>query len=198
MASLQRAGHISDALGCAIALADIGLRKVVSARRCAPMSRRLQLATEQGAPVLRGTADMYVGMSELHREHNDLDAATQHLLRSKELGEHTGLPQNRYRWRVAMARIREAQGDLDGALDLLDEAERLYVGDFFPNVRPVAALKARVWVAQGRLGEALDWARERACPSRTTSATCASSSTSPWPGCSWPAIRATVHDRSTA
>ena len=27
----------------------------------------------------------------------------------------------------------------------------------------------------------------RACPSRTTSATCASSSTSPWPGCSWPA-----------
>ena len=39
-----------------------------------------------------------------------------------------------------MARIREAQGDLDGALDLLDEAERLYMRDFFPNVRPVAAL----------------------------------------------------------
>ena len=104
---------------------------------------------------------MYVGMSELHREHNDLPAATQHLLRSQELGEHTGLPQNRYRWRVAMARIREAEGDLDGALDLLNEAERLYVGDFFPNVRPVAALKARVWVAQGELGEALGWARER-------------------------------------
>ena len=130
------------------------------------------------------------------REHGDLDAATQHLLRSKELGEHTGFPQNPYRWRVAMARIREAQGDLDGALDLLHEAERLYVGDFFPNVRPVAALKARVWVAQGRLGEALGWARERACPSRTTSATCASSSTSPWPGCSWPAIRAIMADRS--
>ena len=152
----------------------------------------LQLATEQGEPVLRGTADMYVGMSELRREQNDLTAATQHLLRSKELGEHAGLPQNRYRWCVAMARIREAQGDLDGALDLLGEAERLYVGDFFPNVRPVAALKARVWVAQGRVGEALGWARSRACPPRTTSATCASSSTSPWPGCSWPSYRATV------
>ena len=72
-----------------------------------------------------------------------------------------GYPQNRYRWRVAMARIREAQGDLDGALDLLDEAERLYVSDFSPNVRPVAALKTRVWVAQGRLDEALGWAREQ-------------------------------------
>ena len=60
-----------------------------------------------------------------------------------------------------MARIREAEGDLDGALDLLNEAERLYVGDFFPNVRPVPALRARVWVAQGELGEALGWAREQ-------------------------------------
>ena len=86
----------------------------------------------------------------------------QHLLRSKEQGEHTGFPQNPYRWHVAMAWIRETQGDLDGALDLLDEAERLYVSDFYPNVRPVAALKTRMWVAQGRLGEALGWAREQA------------------------------------
>src|SRR5258706_12115140 len=98
-------------------------------------------------------------MSGLRRERNDLHTATQHLLRSKELGEHTGFPQNRYRWCVAMARIREAQGDLDGALELLEEAQRRYVGDFFPNVRPVAALVTRVWVAQGRLGDALSWAR---------------------------------------
>ena len=125
------------------------------------MSGDCSLRRSRATPVLRGTADMYVGMSELHRERNDLTAATQHLLSSKELGEHTGLPQNRYRWRVAMARIREAEGDLDGALDLLQEAERLYVSDFSPNVRPVAALKTRVWVAQGRLGEALGWAREQ-------------------------------------
>ena len=82
-----------------------------------------------------------------------------------------------------MARIREAEGDLGAALDLLDEAERLYVSDFSPNVRPIPALRARVWVAQGRMGEALDWAREQGCPPTTTSATCASSSTSRWPGC---------------
>jgi LuxR family maltose regulon positive regulatory protein len=60
-----------------------------------------------------------------------------------------------------MARIKEAQGDLDGALDLLDEAERQYVESPDPDVRPVAALKTRVWVAQGRLTEALGWTRER-------------------------------------
>ena len=161
MASLQKAGNISDAINGAIALADIRIAQGRLREAMRTYEQALQLATEQGEPVLRGTADMYVGMSELHREHNDLHAATQHLLRSKELGEHTGFPQNRYRWRVAMARIREAQGDLDGALDLLDEAERLYVSDFSPNVRPVAALKTRVWVAQGRLGEALGWAREQ-------------------------------------
>lgn len=158
---MQRAGHLSDVLGGAIALADIQIAQGHLHQAMSTYERTLQMATEQGEPVLRGTADLYVGMSELHREHGDLHAAMQRLLRSKELGEGAGLPQNRYRWRVAMARLREVQGDLDGAISLLDEAERVYVGDFFPNVRPVAALKARMWVKQGRLGEALGWAREQ-------------------------------------
>jgi LuxR family maltose regulon positive regulatory protein len=60
-----------------------------------------------------------------------------------------------------MARIRQVEGDLDAALELLDEAERRYMSDFSPNVRPIAALKTRVWLAQGRLGDALDWAHEQ-------------------------------------
>ena len=161
MAGLRRAGHIADTFGCAIALADIRRTQGRLGEAMRTYEQALQRASEQGGPVLRGTADMYVGMSEVHRERDDLPAATQQLLRSQDLGEHLGLPQNRYRWRVAMARIREAEGDLGGALDLLNEAERLYVGDFFPNVRPVPALRARVRVAQGELGEALGWARER-------------------------------------
>jgi LuxR family maltose regulon positive regulatory protein len=161
MAGLRRAGHIADTFGCAIALADIRRTQGRLGEAMRTYEQALQRASQPGGPALRGTADMYVGMSELHRERDDLPAATRQLLRSQELGEHTGLPQNRYRWRVAMARVREAEGDLGGALDLLNEAERLYVGDFFPNVRPVPALKARFRVAQGELGEALGWARER-------------------------------------
>ena len=161
MAGLRRAGHVSDVLGCAIALADIRITQGRLGEALRTYEQALRLVPEQGGPILRGTAGMHVGMSELYRERGDLPAATQQLLRSQELGEHTGLPQHRYRWRVAMARLREAEGNLGGALDLLNEAERLYVSDFFPNVRPVPALKARVWIAQGRLGEALGWAREQ-------------------------------------
>jgi LuxR family transcriptional regulator, maltose regulon positive regulatory protein len=161
VARLRRAGHIADIFGCSIALADMRSAQGRLGEAMRTYEQALQGAPEQGGLILRGTADMYVGMSEVHRERDDLLAATQHLLRSQDLGEHLGLPQNRYRWRVAMALIRQAEGDPVGALDLLDEAERLYMGDFFPNVRPVPALKARVWIAQGRLGEALGWAREQ-------------------------------------
>ncbi len=161
MANVRLAGYISSAIGGAIVLADIQIAQGRLHEAMSTYERALQWATAPGAPVQRGAADMYVGMSDLHREHNDLKTATQHLLTSQALGELAGLPQNPYRWCAAMARIREAQGDLDEALDLLDQAERLYAGNFSPNVRPIATRKTRVWVAQGRLAEALGWAREQ-------------------------------------
>ncbi|HEY0617442.1 MAG TPA: helix-turn-helix transcriptional regulator, partial [Kribbella sp.] len=161
VAGLRRAGHISDILGCSIALADIRIAQGRLGEAMHTYEQALQLAAEQGGPALRGTADMYVGMSELHRERDDLQTATRQLLQSQELGEPTGMPQNRHRWRVAMARIREAEGDLDGALDLLNEAERLYVGDLFPDVRPIPALRARLHVTRGAVDQALGWAREQ-------------------------------------
>jgi LuxR family transcriptional regulator, maltose regulon positive regulatory protein len=156
----QKAGHIRFQVVGTHILADIRIAQGRLNEAVRTYEQSLQVAKERDETVW-GTADLYVGLSELHRERGDLEAATQHLLRSKELGEHVGLPETRYRWYVAMARIKEAQGDLDGALDLLDEAERLYVESPDPDVRPVAALKTRVWVAQGRLGEALGWAREQ-------------------------------------
>lgn len=157
---LLRIGHIADTLGVSIALADIQLVQGHLREATQLYEQALQIATAQGGSILRGTADMYAGMSELHREQNDLQAAHQHLSRSQELGEHAGLPQHPYRWRVAMAHLLQDEGKLERATELLDEAERLYVSDFFPNVRPVAAISARAWIAQGRLDDALRWQRE--------------------------------------
>jgi LuxR family maltose regulon positive regulatory protein len=159
MADLRLAGLISPAIGGARVLADIQIAQGRLHEAMTTYARGLQWATEPGTPVLPGAADMHVGMSSLCYEHNDLKTAMQHLLASQALGELAGLPPNPYRWRAAMARIREAQDDPDGALDLLDQAERLYDPAFAPNVRPIATRKARVWLAQGRLDEAQGWAR---------------------------------------
>ncbi len=161
MASLQRAGFIADIHGCALAMADIRITQGRLRDAMRTFEQALAVTSAAGGPVLRGTVDMHIGMSELCREHDDLRAATAHLLQGQQLGEHLGLPQSRYRWRAAMARVREAEGDLDGAIDLLDQAERWYVGDFFPNVRPVPAVQARVRIAQGNLVAARAWASER-------------------------------------
>lgn len=161
LARLLKIGFISDAIGGSIALADIRITQGRLRDGMSIYERGLQLAAEKGMPRLRGTPDMHVGMSQLHLEYNDLNTAIQHLQQAQELGELAGFPQNPYRSRVAMARIREVQGDLDGALELFHEAERLYISDFFPNVRPIGALQARVWIKQGRLREALDWAGQQ-------------------------------------
>ncbi len=160
MARFERVGYFSDAIGLALALADM---RIVQGRLHDAMrtyDRGLELATRRGPLVLRGAADMHVGISEILRQRDDLAGAAQHLRAASDLGEENGLPQNPYRSRVAAAGIRQAEGDPDAALALLAEAGRLYANDFSPDVRPVDALKARVWIVQGRISEAMGWARE--------------------------------------
>ena len=157
---LLRAGHVSDVLGCSIALADLRITQGRLGDAWRTYERGLQLASTSGAAPLRGTADMHVGISQIACERNDLAAATDHLRQNWELGEQNGLPQNPYRSRIATARLQQAKGDLEGALSLLEEAQRVYLGDFSPNVRPVPAVRARVLAAAGRVGESLLWARE--------------------------------------
>ena len=121
----------------------------------------LRLAAEHGDPPPLGTEDVYSGISELHREQGKLEAAAEDLDTCKKLGEQIELPDWQYRYCIAQARLNESRGDLDGALKLLDKAERVFVRTPLPVVRPIMAMKARVWIRQGRLIEALSWVREQ-------------------------------------
>ena len=60
------------------------------------------------------------------------------------------MSESRYRWFVAMGRVADAEGDPQEAITLLDQAEQLYRPGFFPDVRPIAAMKARIRIAPGR------------------------------------------------
>jgi LuxR family maltose regulon positive regulatory protein len=160
VSGLEQVGHIADVLGCSIAVADIALTQGRLGDAQLVLERALQLGGRE-SPDLRGMADMHVGLSEVARARNDLEAAAAHLRRSEELGEGAELPQNPYRRRVAAAGLARAAGDLVGARDLLEEAVRGYVGDYSPDVRPVPAQLARVHAALGDLTTAREWARGR-------------------------------------
>src|SRR5450759_1406433 len=59
---LRRAGFIADILGCSIALADIRITQGRLGEAMRTYEQALQLVPEHGGPVLRGTADMHVGI----------------------------------------------------------------------------------------------------------------------------------------
>ncbi|MGE0056576.1 MAG: LuxR C-terminal-related transcriptional regulator, partial [Dehalococcoidia bacterium] len=161
IALVQRAGYVPDSLSGSIAIAEMSTALGHLNEALQVLERSLSLASEHGPPAPLGTADVHVAISEVYRERNDLDAALEHLATSRELGETAALRENRYRWFVAMAGVETATGHYGEALDLLRQAEALYSPGFNADTRPIAALRARVWLMQGKVADALAWARER-------------------------------------
>jgi LuxR family maltose regulon positive regulatory protein len=161
MSSMQKAGNIVFAIASAFALADIMVAQGRLHEAVRTYKQSLQLASEHDKHVQQVTAHHHLGLAMLYHEMGDQEATAQHLLKARELGERTALVDWPNRWCLAQARLKETQGDLEAGLDLLDEAKRVYVRTLVPDIRPIEALKARVYVRQGRLTEALGWARER-------------------------------------
>jgi LuxR family maltose regulon positive regulatory protein len=159
--NLRKTGDIRIISGITFLLADIRVALGRLHQAESNYQQTLRLATGKGDPMPLGTADLYRGLAELSIERGDLEAAAQYLLTSQKLGEQTATTDWPHRLCVSQARLKEAQGDLDEALALLDEAERVYIRGLLPDVHPVAALKARIFLKQGRLAEALGWVREQ-------------------------------------
>jgi LuxR family transcriptional regulator, maltose regulon positive regulatory protein len=158
VASLGAAGNLADELGSTVVLADMwqARGRPDNARRL--YEQALEAAERHPGVPLATTGDLHVGLADVLREHGELDAAGSHLQAGKALGEAASLPENRHRWHLAMAGLLRAHGDLDGAVAELDRAESLYLPGFFPDLRPIPAVIARVRIAQGRLGDGWDWA----------------------------------------
>jgi LuxR family transcriptional regulator, maltose regulon positive regulatory protein len=159
--SLRAAGNLVDALSGTVVLADLWRasgRPVTARERC---ERALQEARGHGDVVARATAELHVALAELDLEVNDLGAARGHLQAADLLVSRAPVNETHFRYFVACAQLAATEGDLAGAVGHLDRAEQLYRPGFYPDVRPIPAMRARLRVRQGALAAAADWARER-------------------------------------
>lgn len=157
---LHLAGNLVDELGSTVVLADMWLaagRPATARRLCEDALAR---AEAQGTALSRAAAELHVGLGEIDSQAGNLEAAEGHLLSAAALLEHAPMTESSYRWFVAKALLARAQGEPEEAIALLDQGARLYRRGFFPELRPIAALKARVWIAEGKLQQAAEWAQE--------------------------------------
>lgn len=104
------------------------------------------------------TAHHHLGLGLLHHEMGDDERTAQYVQKAFERGKHTTIVDWAYRKRLAQAQLKESEGDYDAALNLLDEAARVYVRTPIPNLRPVEAMKARIYLKQHRFEQARVWA----------------------------------------
>lgn len=156
----QKAGNFIFAIASASGKADILTAQGHLREALKTYQQSLQLASEYEAESQRIIAHHYLGLALLYHEMRDDESAAQHFHKSMELGQQSLLRDWSYRKCLAQARLKESEGDLDAALDLLDDAQRFYARSLIPYTRPIDALKVNIYLKQGRLSNAQEWVRE--------------------------------------
>jgi LuxR family maltose regulon positive regulatory protein len=118
----------------------------------------LDSATERGAQRLPLMAEAHERMGKLRYEWNELASAAQHLTEGIDLSQ--SLENMLALGYLAFARVLQAQRDLPGARAMMQKAETLALSHNM-TVRTVADVEAgrvRLWVTQGNVSAATQWA----------------------------------------
>ncbi|MBI5824695.1 MAG: tetratricopeptide repeat protein [Chloroflexi bacterium] len=154
----QQADNFAFAVAASFAKADILISQGRLCDAIQVYQTALELAKTHGVESI--TAHHHLGLGLLYHEMGEDERAASHLQKSFELGRQTPIVDWAYRKNLAQAHLKEYEGDYDAALEALDEARRFYVRTPIPNLRPVDAMKARIYLKQGQLMNAQTWARK--------------------------------------
>jgi LuxR family maltose regulon positive regulatory protein len=167
--ALDEAKTISQASGnlyLAVAAACRAAHGLVLAGRLRQAARAyeeaLQMATSEDGRRLPVAGYAYVYLGGVHREWNDLDTAARYLTEGIDLCAQVGYLMDQVVGFVGLARVRQAQGDPDGAREVLLEADRLSrrMRGYVYARRWVEDCQVRLWLAYGNLDAAVRWADE--------------------------------------
>ena len=158
----QRSGNKMMAVA---ALSNLTGLQVVQGRlrqAWAGYQEMLELATHRSGRRLPVAGKVLFGLGELAREMNDLEAASRYLTEANELLKQF-VEVGVVIACLSLARVRQAQGDWEGAWDLLHQAQQLAAESRSVQMddRLVEVAQAHFWIRQGRYEQARSWAKER-------------------------------------
>ncbi|MBK9925056.1 MAG: helix-turn-helix transcriptional regulator [Anaerolineales bacterium] len=161
MADMQKLGNQMYVIASAFVVADmqVVLGRLGEAEKA--LRQTIQQAETLGQEAEVVTAHHHLGLAMLAYERDDDVAFARSLQIATDLGQRTTLVDWPHRWNLAQARLKEADGEFESALQCLDDAQRGYVKNPIPILHPIAAHKVRVYLRQGRLDKAQAWDRER-------------------------------------
>ncbi len=159
--NMRQLGNPMFAIASAFAVAD--MQVILGRLRDAEtvLRQAISAAAALGPEAEAVIAHHHLGLVLLAHERGAAATQAHHRQTAANLGQRTTLVDWPYRWNLAQARLKESAEEWDAALELLNEASRVYVKNAIPLVQPVAAHRARVHLKQGRLEKAQAWARER-------------------------------------
>jgi LuxR family maltose regulon positive regulatory protein len=160
----KSSGNHYLAIGAIAHMADIEAQLGHLHTAAATYRQALQLAREWASgeyPPVAGWA--FVGLSDILYEWNDLDEAASLLAQGLKLAELSGEVETTEKALQALARLRHAQGQDDGVHEALERARQLAPASTRLDYQHVAVstYEARMWLSEGRLAEAVDWANNR-------------------------------------
>lgn len=123
----------------------------------------LQMAGDQPLQVI---GEVHLALARILYEWNDLNAAAQHGLSSLQLERQYDRGIDRFiLCQIFLARLRLAQGDVGGASEILAQANQsAREGNFAQRLPEIAAARVQVFLRQGNLPAAAQWAQAYKLP----------------------------------
>ncbi len=119
----------------------------------------IDLAGVMGAPQAPIVGSVQQSLAEYYYEWDELETAARLVQAAFTRLRHAGNPRLMLLSYVTLTRILNAQGDVTGALEALQQAEKLVRDHSLPirYTSPVMALRLQQWLAQGNHKAATDW-----------------------------------------
>jgi LuxR family maltose regulon positive regulatory protein len=158
----RQVGNTMIAVGALCNMAGLWMLQGQLKRAWSANQQALELATDTRGRRLPVAGKALLGLGEIAREWNDFEAAAGYLSEGIELFRLFGELGSILSY-VTLARIKEVQGDLEGAQDIVDLARQLAV-QFDASTMDdelVDAYQAQLWIVQGKNEQVLRWVGDK-------------------------------------